>query len=89
MILEAAGRSEAMVEEAKGKARAIELVFEAQAFGINQIKNADPNEGYIKLRSLEAAEKMADGQATKLIIPSNLQDLSSLLAAGKEILSND
>ncbi len=89
MILEAAGRSEAMVEEAKGKARAIELVFEAQAYGINQIKNADPNEGYIKLRSLEAAEKMADGQATKLIIPSNLQDLSSLLAAGKEILSND
>lgn len=89
MILEAAGRSEAMIEEAKGKARAIELVFEAQAFGINQIKNADPNEGYIKLRSLEAAEKMADGQATKLIIPSNLQDLSSLLAAGKEILSND
>lgn len=89
MILEAAGRKEAMVEEAKGKAEAIQLVFEAQAYGINRIKEADPNEGYIKLRSLEAVEKMAEGQATKLIIPSNLQDLSSLLATGKEILSKD
>ncbi len=89
MILEATGRKEAMVEEAKGKAEAIQLVFQAQAYGIEKIKEADPNEGYIKLRSLEAAEKMADGQATKLIIPSNLQDLSSLLAAGKEILTKD
>ena len=89
MILEATGRKEAMVEEAKGKTEAIQLVFQAQAYGIEKIKEADPNEGYIKLRSLEAAEKMADGQATKLIIPSNLQDLSSLLAAGKEILTKD
>ena len=89
MILEATGRSEAMVEEAKGQAQAIQLVYEAQAYGINQIKAADPSESFIKLRSLEAAEKMADGQATKLIIPSNLQDFSSLLAAGKEIISKD
>lgn len=86
MILEASGKKEAMIAEAQGKAQAMELVFNAQAYGIEKIKETQPSLEYLKVRSLEAMEKVADGQATKLIIPSEMQDLASILSAGQTIL---
>lgn len=88
LILSATAKKEAMIQEAKGQAEAMQLVYDAQAYGIEKIKAIDPSEAYLKIRSYEAMEKVADGQATKLIIPSQLQDLSTTLASAKEILSN-
>jgi hypothetical protein len=61
-------------------------VNEATAYGIEAIKNAQADENVIKLKSLEAFQKAADGQATKIIIPSELQGLAGLATAAKEII---
>ena len=84
-ILRAEAQKEKMIREAEGQAEAILKVQQATADGIRYIKEAGADESVIKLKSLEAFAKAADGQATKLIIPSDIQNISGLLAAAKEI----
>ena len=86
MVLRANAKKEAMIAEAEGKAQATERLYEAQARGIEMIKNADPNRGFLTLKSLETYGQMADGKATKIIVPSQLQDVASMLSAAKEFL---
>ncbi len=88
-ILAAEAIREAKIIEAEGEAEAIRRVEEARAQAIGLINEAAPGEGYITLKKLEAFEAAADGQATKLIVPSELQGLAGLAASAKEILSNN
>ncbi len=83
-ILKADAVREQRVREAKGEAEAIKTVQEAMAMGIKYINDVVPCDQYLKMRSFEAAEKMADGQATKIIVPSSIADLTGLAAAIKE-----
>lgn len=83
-ILAAEAEKEKMIKEAEGQAEAILKVQKATADGISFIKDADPNEAYLKIRGYEAMEKVADGQATKIIIPSELQNITGTLASVKE-----
>ena len=86
-ILEAKAKKEAEVLEAEAQATAIRLVQEAEADGIRMINEADASRAYIQLKSLEALGKVADGKATKLIIPSDMQSLAGIVASVKEIAS--
>ena len=85
-ILNAEAKKQMAIREAEGQAEAIRLVNEATAYGLKIIKEAGADESVIKLKSLEAFEKAADGQATKIIIPSEIQGLAGLAAAAKEVL---
>lgn len=80
MILRADAAREKQILEAKGQAEAIELVQQALAESLVKLNNAAPNEQVIRLKALEAFEKAADGQATKIIIPSEIQSLAGLAA---------
>ena len=84
-ILRADAAREARIREAEGEAVAILKVQEATAQGIRMISEASPTQEMITLRSLEAFEKAADGQATKIIIPSNIQGLAGLTSAITEL----
>ncbi len=86
MILRATAKKEAMIAEAEGQAQATERLYAAQAKGIEMIKNSDPSLEFLTLKGYEALQKMADGKATKLIIPSNLQDITSTLASLAEVV---
>lgn len=81
MILEAEAQKEAQIQRAKGEADAIREVQEATAQGLKMIREAAPDEAVIRLRALEAFEKAADGQATKIIIPSDIQGAAGLVAS--------
>ncbi|CAH2760506.1 SPFH/Band 7/PHB domain protein [Erysipelothrix amsterdamensis] len=85
-VLRAQAHKEAMITEAEGEAQAMERVFDAQSKGALLLSTIDPNSAYLKLKSFEAFEKAANGQATKIIVPSDLQNLASVLASGKEII---
>lgn len=87
-ILRAEARKEATIREAEGQAEAILKVQQATAQGLRMIKEQELSKEVIAIRSLEAFEKAADGKATKIIIPSEIQSLSSLVTSIKE-LSND
>lgn len=87
MVLRATAKKEAMIAEAEGQAQATERLYQAQARGVQMIKDADPSREYMTLKSLEAYEKMADGRATKLIIPAELQNVASMLTSAKEFLT--
>ena len=87
-ILNAEARKEAMIREAEGEAEAILKVQQATADGLRSIKEAGADEAVIKLKSLEAFEKAADGKATKLIIPSDIQGLAGLAASLKETIAD-
>ena len=89
MILRATAKKEAMIAEAEGKAQAMERIYIAQARGIEMIKEANPSKAYLSLKSLEAYEKIADGKATKLVVPNELSSMATLLSSAKEILNND
>ena len=73
-----------MIREASGKAEAIKLEAEAKAAAIRLINESQPSRQYLAIRSMEATEKMANGQATKLIVPSDLQSIVSSAAVIKE-----
>lgn len=88
-ILRATAKKEAMIAEAQGKAKALEIVYEANAKGINLINNANPKQAYLTIEGYKALEKLADGKSTKIIVPSNLQDIAGTLASFKEIISKD
>ena len=87
-ILRAEAEKEKMIREAEGEAEAILKVQQATADGIRFIREAGADETVLKLRSLEAFEKAADGKATKIIIPSEIQNLAGLLASAKEVLNS-
>ena len=89
MVLRANAKKEAMIAEAEGQARAMERIYEAQARGIEMIKNANPTNDYLRLKSLETYEKMADGKATKIVVPSEMQNMASFLTSAREILVDD
>ena len=77
-----------MIREAEGQAKAIETVQQANAEGIRLIKEAGADEAVLTLKSLEALKEMADGKATKIVVPSNLQGLAGLATSFKEIFSD-
>ncbi len=85
-ILRAEAQKERMIREAEGEAAAILKVQQATADGIRMIREAGADEAVLRIKSLEAFEKAADGQATKIIIPSEIQGLAGLAASAKEIL---
>ena len=85
-ILRAEAKKEAAIREAEGQAQAILAVQEATAKGLQMIKDVSPDEGLIAIKSLEAFEKAADGKATKIIIPSNIQGMAGLATSIKEIV---
>lgn len=85
-ILRAEAKKQAAIKVAEGEAEAILAVQSAVAEGIKKINEADPHEGYLKIKSLEAFEKAADGKATKIIIPSEIQGIAGLASSIKEAL---
>ena len=87
-ILHAEAEKEKMIREAEGEAEAILKVQQAAADGIRFIKEAGADDAVLKIKSLEAFEKAADGKATKIIIPSEIQGLAGMLASAKEVLNS-
>ena len=85
-ILRAEAVKEAKIREAEGEAEAIRTIQAAEAQAIDYINQANPGEGYLTLRKLEAFEKAADGQSTKIIIPSEIQGAAGLAAGIAETL---
>ncbi len=88
-ILRAEAEKEAMIRRAEGEAEAILQVQEATAEGIRKINESNPTEAVIALKSLEAFAAAADGKATKIIIPSNVQAMAGLAATMKELIVDD
>ena len=84
-ILRAEAKKEATIKEAEGQAEAILAIQRANADGIRFIKEAGADEQVIKLKSLEAFAKAADGKATKIIIPSDIQAMSGLVTSITEV----
>ena len=85
-ILQADAIREKKIREADGEAQAILAIQKAEAESIRLINEANPGKGVIALRSLESLEKVADGQSTKLIIPSEIQSVAGLAASVKEMI---
>ena len=85
-ILEAEANKQTAIREAEGQAEAILMINKATADGLKLIREAGADDAVIKLKSLEAFEKVADGQATKIIIPSEIQGLAGLAASVKELI---
>ena len=84
-ILQADAVRERKIREADGEAQAIIAIQKAEAQGISLINEAAPTQAVIALRSLEALQKVADGQATKIIIPSEIQSVAGLATGIKEL----
>ena len=84
MILKAEAEKEAAIKRAEGEAQAIKTVQDATAAGLKMIKDVGVDANVLKLRSLETLEKAADGQATKLIIPADFQNMAGLVSSIKE-----
>ncbi len=89
MILRADAVKEQKILEATGEAKAIEMVQQALADSIVKLNQSNPNERVIQLKSLEAFSKAADGKATKIIIPSEIQGLAGLAAGLKSVVDKD
>ena len=85
LILQAEAQKESAIQKAKGEAEAIREVQQAKAEGLKMLKEAGMDASVLKLRSLEAFEKAADGQATKIIVPSDLQSLAGVVTSVAEI----
>lgn len=88
-ILRAEAKKEATIREAEGQAQAIETVQKASAMGLTYIKEVGIDDPVIKLKSLEAFAKAADGKATKIIIPSELQGLAGLARSVVEVAKEE
>lgn len=85
-ILQAEAKKQTAIKEAEGQSEAILMINKATADGLKLIKDAGADESVIKLKSLEAFQKAADGQATKIIIPSEIQGLAGLATSVKEFI---
>ena len=88
-ILKAEAQKERMIKEAEGQAEAVLKVQKANAEGIRMIREAGADQAVLTLKSLEAFGKAADGKATKIIIPSEIQGLAGLASSLKEIVVED
>ena len=88
-VLVAEGEKEKRIKEAEGEAEAILKVQQANADGIRFIREAGADQAVLTIKSLEAFEKAADGKATKIIIPSELQSLAGLVTSAKEVIKED
>ena len=88
-ILRAEAAKQAAIREAEGEAEAILAVQTAIAEGIKKINEANPSEGYVALKALESFEKAANGKATKIIIPSEIQGIAGLAASIKDIMKDN
>ena len=84
-ILRAEAEKEVSIKEAEGRAEAILKLKQAEADGLKILNESSPNKEVLTLRSLESLEKVANGNATKIFIPSELQNLTTLLAAIRDI----
>jgi regulator of protease activity HflC (stomatin/prohibitin superfamily) len=87
-ILRAEAKKEATIREAEGEALAIAKIQQAKADGIRFLKEAAADESVLQLKSLEAFEKAADGKATKIIIPSNIQGMAGMVKAITEVVKD-
>ena len=87
-ILRADAVREQRIREAEGEAQALMTVQKALADSIRLLNDAAPTDKVLAIKSLEALQKVADGKATKLIIPSEIQNLTGLLAAAKETVTD-
>lgn len=88
-ILHAEAVKEAKIREAEGEAQAILSIQQAQAESIKLINEAQPGQGVIAIKSLEAFAKAADGQSTKIIIPSDIQSLAGLATSAAELVKSE
>ena len=88
-ILVAEGEKEAMILRAEAKKAAVIAEAEATATAIQMINEANPNAAYLTLQGYEALKSVANGTSTKLIVPSEIQNVSGLLASMKEVVSSD
>ena len=88
-ILKAEATKEATIREAEGQAEAILAVQKAKADGLRMLNEAGATDQVIRLKGLEAFEKAADGKATKIIIPSEIQSMAGLVTSIKEVAKND
>ena len=87
-ILKAEAKKEALIKEAEGQAESILAINRATAEGLKLIKEVGVDEGVLTLKAYEALGTMADGKATKIIVPSNLQGLAGLATSIKEIVTD-
>ena len=85
MILRAEAKKQAQIAEAEGQAAAERALYEAQAYGIEIVNKANPNNAYLTLQAYEALKAVADGKSTKIIVPSNLQELAGIVSSLAEI----
>ncbi len=88
-ILRADAKKEARIREAEGEAEAILTVQEATSKGLKLLKEAKMDEAVLKYKSFEAMEKVANGQSTKIIVPSELQNFATLATTLKEVATSD
>lgn len=88
-ILRAEAKKEATIREAEGQAQAILKVQQANADGLKMLKEAAADSAVLQLKSLEAFAKAADGQATKIIIPSDIQGLAGVVKAITEVAKDN
>lgn len=88
-ILQAEGAKQAKILEAEAEAEAIMKVQQATADAIKLINESDPGDGVIKIKALEAFTAAANGKATKIIIPSEIQGLAGLAASAKTIFDTE
>lgn len=88
-ILVAEGEKEALILRAEAKKQAVIAEAEGTATAIKMINDANPNAAYLTLQGYEALKRVADGQSTKLIIPSEIQNVAGLLASLKEVVAED
>ena len=88
-ILEAEAKKQAAICAAEGEAQAIKMVQQATADGIKMLVEAQPNQEVIALKSLDSFVKAADGQATKIIIPSEISGIAGLASSVKELIKQD
>ena len=87
-ILKAEAKKEALIKEAEGQAESILAINKATAEGLKMIKDVAVDEGVLTLKAYEALGTMADGKATKIIVPSNLQGLAGIATALKEVVTD-
>ena len=87
-ILRAEAEKEAAIAKAEGQAEALRLVYEAQAKGITYINDANPEAAYVTSQGFKALETLSRGEATKIIIPSELQGLAGLATSLKEVIAD-
>ena len=88
-ILRAEAKKESQIKEAEGEAEAILKIKQAEAEGIRLLKESNPDEKIIAIRSLEALKDVANGQATKIIVPSDLQNIATLGTTIKEMIKDE